>query len=725
MKIQKFILSFFCLINFSHMLFAQNTFAPSKPIIDEYFGVKIIDEYRNLENLKDSVTLKWMKSQTDYANSILRNIRNRQFYIDKRLDLDKRKSFSTSNISITRNGIYFYLKKKPEESNYKLYTRNGFDGNEYDIFNPQTYKPENKKNYQINYINPNYDGSKIAIALTEGGKEISEMVIYDVKNKKLLPNVITNCWPSDGGGISWLPDNKSFIYLYYPVIDSNSPLFLKNMESVIYKIGENPQILNDVFSKKNNPELKINSEDFPIVNLPYQECKFLFAHLGGATNFADTYYKTISEITRKNTWKLLFDKNQKIRDYIIKRNDIIYITEKSGESIICMTSLLNPDFTNPQKLVPILNNEVINSIYNLKDGFIFNTTKNGVEAKLYLYKNNHAKLLPLPFPSGDISVKTQSIDSNNFWITCSGWKNDFERFKYDSSSNKFLAENLAPIIDYPEFKDIEIEEITVKSHDGLDIPLSLIYKKGISKNGHNPLLIDAYGSYGYNNNPYFARTYLLWALQGGIMAVAHVRGGGEKGEKWHMGGLKETKPNSWKDLISCAEYMVQEKYTSPNNIGVWGASAGGITIGRAMTERPDLFKAIIIDAGVVNASRMEFTPNGLNNVKELGSLSVESEFKSLLEMDAYQHINKGVKYPACLITGGINDPRVSPWMPAKFAAKLQANNSSDNPILLKIDFEGGHGGDIPTAQRYANLADTFAFLLWQLGHPDYQTKKDN
>jgi prolyl oligopeptidase len=143
-------------------------------------------------------------------------------------------------------------------------------------------------------------------------------------------------------------------------------------------------------------------------------------------------------------------------------------------------------------------------------------------------------------------------------------------------------------------------------------------------------------------------------------------------------------------------------------------------MGRAMTERPDLFKAVIIDAGVTNALRMEITPNGLNNVKEFGSSKVESEFKALLEMDAYQHVKKGIRYPSVLITGGINDPRVSPWMPTKYAAKLMANSISDNPILLKIDYDGGHGGDISLTRVYDNLADTFAFALWQLGHPDYQ-----
>lgn len=707
------------------MINAQKTnLAPSKPFTDEYFGTKIVDEYRNLENLKDPLTVQWMKDQTQYSISILQSIPNRKYYIDRRLEFDKKKSFSVSNINITENDFYFYLKQKPEENNTKVFFKKGFDGIEKEIFNPQNYKPENKKDYQINYIKPNYDGSKLAIALTESGKEISEMVIYDLIQDRLLPHIITNCWPSDSGGISWLPDNNSFIYLYYPVIDSNSPLFLKDMESVIYRIGDDPQNLNVLLSKKNNPNLNIKSEDFPDVSLITKSSNYLFGYISGPVKFMDTYYISAKDIDNKNKWKFLFSKEDKITDFITKGDNIIYISEKNGTNAIYSTSLQNPNFKNPSVIVPNIPDEIINDISSIKDGFIFYSSKNGVEAKLYLYKEEKIESLKLPIPAGDILITTKSDLSNDFWISCTGWKNDSERFKYNFLTKKFIAENLAPIIEYPEFKDVVIEEITVKSHDGLDIPLSLIYSKNIKKNKHNPLIIDAYGGYGYNNSPYFEKTYLLWVLQGGIVAIAHVRGGGEKGEEWYKGGYKTTKPNSWKDVISCAEYLIKQNYTSPENIAIWGASAGGITIGRAMTERPDLFKVAIINAGVVNALRMEFTPNGPNNVKELGTVKVQSEFKSLLEMDAYQHIKKGIKYPASFITGGINDPRVIPWMPTKFAAKLIAYNASDNPILLKIDYEGGHGGDIPLLQKYDNLADIFAFAFWQLGHPDYQPKED-
>ncbi|GJN62948.1 prolyl oligopeptidase [Elizabethkingia anophelis] len=705
----------------SSLVIAQKTnLAPSVPVTDDYHGIKVVDEYRNLEDLKYPATINWMKSQTDYANSIVKNIPNRQYYITKRKEFDKRTSFFVSNVYVMANDVYFYLKKTPDQSAARLYYRKGFSGQEKELYNPENFLPQNNKQYQINYIKPNYDGTKVVISLTEGGKEISNMIIYDVISNRLLPHVITNCWPSDGGGISWLPDNNSFIYLHYPVTDQNSKLFLKDMISVLYTIGEDPKKLRVVLSKENNPDLKINSEDFPIVNIPTKDSRYLIGRISGAVRFKDTYYMKSSDILKKDQWKILFRKEDKISSFIIKEDKIIYVSEKDETNAIYSTSLIYPNFKTPEVIVPPIQDETIKSLNSIKDGFIFTTTKNGVEAKLYTYKNNKAESLKLPIPAGDISVTTQSNQSNNFWITCNGWKNDTERFKYSSIAGKFTSENLAPLVEFPEFKDIIVEEITVKSHDGLDIPLSLIYKKGIEKNKRNPVIIDAYGAYATISSPYFAKTYILWALQGGIVAIAHVRGGGEKGEKWHEGGYKFTKPNSWKDLISCTEYLINENYTSSDNVAIWGASAGGITMGRAMTERPDLFKAVIIDAGVTNVLRMEITPNGLNNVKEFGSSKVESEFKALLEMDAYQHVKKGIRYPSVLITGGINDPRVSPWMPAKFAAKLMSNSISDNPILLKIDYDGGHGGDISLTRVYDNLADTFAFALWQLGHPDYQ-----
>ncbi|MCT3949244.1 prolyl oligopeptidase family serine peptidase [Elizabethkingia anophelis] len=707
---------------FCNSLFSQSTIQKT-PVIDIYFGEKIIDEYRNLENVKDSSVINWMKGQSAYTKKVLQSIPERQYLIDKLNEMDNKKMYSIDNIQITNNGNYFYLKRTSTENVQKLYMRNGFDEKEQELFTPNNYKKNNKE-YIINYIKPNYDGSKVVIALTEGGKEVGEIIILDTKEKKVLPYIITNCWPSNGG-VSWLPDGSGFIYIHYPVIDHKSDLFLKDMISVVYKIGDNPTKLHPILSKTIHPELDLKQEDFPIVNINTNNTNYLIGRIGGAANFSDVYYTNFSELYNKHiNWKPLYKKEDKIVDYTIVQNNLYYISSKNTKNnILAYTSLQNPDFINSKVLIKEIENEVIKTVNSTKDGLYITTTKNGVEAKLYFYNlKNEIKEINLPISAGSISITTLSNNSSDIWITCSGWNSLNKRYKYNIADNKFIPENLNPLIEFDEFKDIKILETTVKSYDGLEIPLSIIYNKELNPKDKLPLLAVGYGAYGISISPTYARVALLWVIKGGIAIYPHVRGGGEKGEDWHLGGYKKNKPNTWNDFISCLEYMHKKGYSIPEKTAIWGSSAGGMLIGRTITERPDIAKAAIAEVGLMNAIRLENSPNGANSTKEFGTVKNIEEFNALYEMDAYHHIKKGNKYPATLITGGYNDPRVPVWQPAKFAAKLQENNGSKNPILLKIDFDGGHGLDSSKKKAYEDVADIFAFALWQLGHPDYQPK---
>jgi prolyl oligopeptidase len=205
------------------------------------------------------------------------------------------------------------------------------------------------------------------------------------------------------------------------------------------------------------------------------------------------------------------------------------------------------------------------------------------------------------------------------------------------------------------------------------------------------------------------------------MAFCHVRGGGEYGEEWHLAGKGLTKPNTWRDFIACAEYLIDKKYTSPARLGGFGGSAGGILIGRAITDRPDLFGAAVIRVGMLDTLRSETTANGAPNIPEFGSTKTEEGFKALYAMSAYHHIKDRTPYPAVLLDIGMNDPRVDPWESGKMAARLQAATSSGKPILLRVDYAGGHGGIGGTEQQHQeNLADFFSFLLGQLGASGFQ-----
>jgi prolyl oligopeptidase len=214
---------------------------------------------------------------------------------------------------------------------------------------------------------------------------------------------------------------------------------------------------------------------------------------------------------------------------------------------------------------------------------------------------------------------------------------------------------------------------------------------------------------------YFNPLRIAWLEKGGIYAVAHVRGGGAYGKEWHLAGQKTTKSNTWKDFIACAEYLISEGYTSKELIAGQGGSAGGILIGRAITDRPDLFAAAIINVGCLDAVRAETTTNGVPNIQEFGTVTIEEEFHALLEMSSYHQVADGEKYPAVLLTHGINDPRVDPWMSGKMAARLQAASTSGRPVLFRVNYAAGHGAG-PSRDQYLQVtADQMSFLLWQFG----------
>ena len=696
--------------------------APSVPVTDEYFGVKIVDEYRNLEDLNNLSTKRWMREQTEYTNSVLDQIPKRKFYLDQRLEFDKRQGYSITSLSITNNDKYFYLKKNGDDKVAKLYYRDGFSGEEVLLYNPASYK-SNEQNHEfvINYISPDLIGNKIAIAMAEKGKELSEIIIIDVKSKYVHPEVIINTSPANIGGVKWLDDSSGFLYTYFPLKDSKSSNFYKNAQVILYKIGTNPKNIVDVFSAVNNPDLKIGENKAPII-LDSND-KFYIGMLLDNEYYRQTFIIPKQDLLKgKKTWKPLYNKEDKARSLQLVDNDVFFLSQYNSQNYtLCKTNLAKLDFRNPEIIIPEKKDEVIGQYRIAKGDIYYTTTKNGVEAKLYLNREGKDGSIELPYPSGNISLQTKEKDFSYMWVSCSGWANEEQRFRYDLKTGSFHPENLNPIIEYPEFKDIIVKEIIVKARDGEEIPLSLIYNKNTKLDGKNPVLIDAYGAYGYSRTPFFSRIYLLWASQGGIFAIAHVRGGGEKGKNWRLGGYKETKPNSWRDLIDCTEYLINKKYTSRDKVAIWGASAGGITVGRAMTEKPDLFKAVVLELPTTNTLRGVLSVD--INSEEYGNIKDPKEFQALKEMDAYYHIKKGVKYPATFITAGINDPRVIAWEPVKFAAKLMANNASSNPILLQVDYEGGHGNNTTAYHGHSNLSDIFAFAFWQLGHHDYQSKE--
>lgn len=697
----------------------ENKSLPEKVVIDTYFKEEITDPYRYMENVSDTIILKWYKKQTELTKSKIDKISNRKKLIDLQKEIEKRDTNNISLLTITDNDKYFYLKKNKTTKLIQLIYKDGLKGEEQILLNPK----EIKEKVTINYINPSWDGTNIAIGITKNDLEIGEIIVLDILKKKLYKETLKNCWPTALGGVRWLPDNSGFTYEYIPEINKSSQNYLLHIKTLLHKLGEKQKEDKIIFSKENNPEIKFGEEDFPEVSFKKGKSQYMFASVLGVNDYGDFYYAKNKAIhTKKIKWKKLFKAKDLVLNFYIEGDNIIYLTAKGAENFkICKTSLLQPKFENPEELVAEDLEFVITDFTLTKEGVYFVRTKNGVEAKLYLVKTNKQIVeIGIPKKSGYITVQSKGSGYSDLWVKTESWVFENKYYNYNYKKDEFIEQEYLSKPEYKELKNAIIKEIEVTSHDGVKVPLSIIYNKGTKLNGKNRVLIHVYGALGISLNPSVDNYLLNWINEGGVYAIAHIRGGGEKGNDWYKGGFKKTKPNSWKDLISCATYLIENKYTTSDKMAISSGSGGGVVIGRAITERPDLFAVALVRVGIFNTLRSEFAPNGKNLSKEFGTVKDSLEYKYLLEMDAYQHMNKGEKYPAIYLTGGINDSRVVVWQPAKFAAKMQSATTSNKPVLLSVDFEGGHGYNATSDKKIIETANILSFALWQTGHPEFQ-----
>ena len=685
---------------------------------EEYHNIKIKDPYQYLEDSDSRIVRDYIKKQNEICNEALYKIKRRKHLFEKLTEFDQKNKFVISKLTTTENNYLFYLKRLSNENIPKLYYKRAFDNKEILLYDSTKYKPQTGTEYIINYIQPNWDGSKVVVSLTSEGKEISELIIIDVTSKKVLPKILTNAWPTAEGGIHWLPDNSGFIYLYHPVINKSEKGFLKNTVSVLHKLSNNTVDALPLLSKKHNPDLDIKEEDFPSISVQNSTSKFLIGKIAGGLSYYDSYYLNTQDIAKRK-WKPLFTKSDQVKSFVIQDDSIIYRTSKNGANFkICITSIKNPDFNHPKVLVHEYPDQVITDFDITSEGLYFVTNKNGVKAHLYQLQNTKIKEIKLPNTYGHIAIHANRSDSPELWINAHGWTTENKHYQYQKEKIRNISLNTS--IENEITNNLIVEEIEVLSHDGKKIPLSLIYNNGIKKNHNNYIMMDSYGAFGISMKPAFSVRRMLWIAEGGIYAIAHVRGGGEKGDAWHKGGYKSTKSNTWKDFISCADFLIKNKYTTPKKLAIWSGSAGGILIGRAITERPDLFAAAIIEFGTLNMIRYLNDANGLNVAKEFGTITDPEEFKYILDMDAYHHIKKGKTYPATLLTAGLNDPRVPTWNTIKFNARIQIANTSNKPNYILIDSETGHAQDEIKNKEFEKYANIIAFALWQTGHPEYQ-----
>ena len=328
------------------------------------------------------------------------------------------------------------------------------------------------------------------------------------------------------------------------------------------------------------------------------------------------------------------------------------------------------------------------------------------------------EIIELPF-EGNIAEWAKGQDGREIFLLMTSWIKSPCLLRYDLVTGIVEDTGIQPPSSL-DFSEIESYELFAPSYDGTMIPITMVHRKQLPLDGTSPTLLIGYGSYEFVLPSRYTPTLLAWYERGGVLAASHIRGGGEHGKDWHLAGSKLNKHNTIADFIACGEYLVERGYTSPSFLAAEGTSAGGIPAGGALTERPDLWAAVVLRVPITNSLRFEFAENGPPNIDEFGSVTTEDGLKGLIITDSYMKVRDDVKYPAVLITTGLNDPRVAPWQATKMVARLQAATSTSShsqevkpPILLRVETNGGHGKGATRKQLEEELADKLAFLLQQ------------
>ena len=681
--------------------------APVRPVTDDYFGTVVTDNYRWMEDLKSPEVQKWVKAQAAYTEAYLRKLPGRDALV-KRIESLDNAAAPVSDVAL-KGGYYFYLKTNPTDQTPKLYVRDGLQATERLLVDPQVLGGP-KGRFTISAFYPSPDGRLVAVEIAAGGSEEGVVHVVDVDTGKPLNDKIDRVWESS---VSWDSSNKLFFYTRLQKLGPGMTDLDKelNVTAYLHRLGDSPERDTPVLGIKFNPPVPMLPTDAGYVTVQPESHYGFGAVVHGVQNEITLFCSPIEALTQgKPSWTKICDVDDGVVDFAVRGNDLFLRTHKAAPRFkIIHVDLQHPDVAKADVVVP-QSDLVLEKVGTAKDALYVQAAQTGIGRVLrVVYGQSESQQIPLPF-AGAVDACASDSRNDGVLLRLTGWTEAPQWYAYNPGTNQVSNTRLEPL-NPADFSGITSVEVTAPGADGTPIPLSITYKKDLEMDGTNPCLMEGYGAYGVTIDPWFDATQLALLERGIVIAWAHVRGGGENGEDWHTAGQKLTKQNTISDFISCAEYLIKRGYTSSSKLALRGTSAGGITIGGALTQRPDLFALAFVNVGVVNALRAEDEPNGAVNTPEFGSVKDADGFKALYAMDAYQHVKDGTPYPTVLLITGANDPRVDPVELFKMTARLQAATSSKNPVLLRVDADAGHGIGSSKTQRDLITADQAALLM--------------
>ena len=695
---------------------------PIQNVQDVHWGTKVDDPYRFLEQVKDPAVVTWMRGQADAADAILNRLPGRQTIFNTLKEKDAVGGTVVSSIYRTAGNRWFYLMRPQGQSQAKLVWRDGVRGEEKLLVDPELITKEKGKPHAVQSFYPSPDGKLLAYGMHSSGAEIGNLYVIDVATgKEVLPPIDRIRF----AGVSWRENGSGLFFSRlrpgYETMKSTER-FADTGRYYLDLKQPNPDHL--IFNASMYPQLKLPSfATGGIAEVPGSDLAAMVVYFGVDRRLAMFVAKMDDVLSGKAQWREVFKQSDDVREVDIGHGHV-YVRSALNAPRFKVLKLKVPELnlSQAETLVPETEG-VLRSISVAKDA-LYVTRREGVNTALLRIPTsmrvggNDVQKLTLPL-EGNVNV-IGSPDHSELVVAISSWTQALRRYVYAPSTGQFERLLLAPPVEPVQKVDIVAREVMVPSHDGVKVPVSIIMRADAVLNGQNPTILYGYGAYGTTEEPGRSTGVITWVERGGIYAFAHVRGGGALGSQWHMAGHKTTKYNTWKDGIAAAEWLIANGYTSASKLGIYGGSAGGVFVGRAITERPDLFAAAVPSVPVLDMVRSEQRANGVANIPEYGSVKVEAEFHALLRNSAYHAVKDGVRYPATMLMHGVNDSRVDVWQSLKFASRIADAQKGQQAVFLRLDYQAGHGSGSGADQAMQRTADLQSFMLWQMGEAGFQ-----
>jgi prolyl oligopeptidase len=694
--------------------------APVRPVTDSYFGTPVTDAYRYLENLQDPQVQAWMHAQADYTRARLDALPGRAALLERIHVLSN--ADTRSGGFVRRGERYFYLQIDPGAQQPRLYWRDGLQGEAQLLIDPAALAAAPGTHYALDYYVPSWDGRYLAYGISAGGSEASTLQVLEVANGKRLAEAITR---TDNSVVAWRPDNQSFYYMRFsaPRPDTPRSQLMYNARTYLHRLGSHADGDGDplVFGRGVASAVEVpEGQGSYVLTSPDSSYAVAAANHNLDNNPSTLYVAPLAAVNdAKTPWRRFAAVEDGITQLALHGDTLYFLSLRHASRFrILATSLQHPDVAHARVVVPEQRGVVTD--FGIASDGLYYREMTGATSRLWRVdlEGAHAREVPLPYEGNLFGPVTDPAQPGALF-NVQAWTRPPQIYFYDPGQNRSLRTALMPPSNI-DTSQLASKEVWATSYDGTRVPLSIVYRRDLQTDGRHPTIIEGYGAYGYVFESGFWPAIVAWIERGGVWAIAHVRGGGELGEDWHRAGMKRTKPNTILDFIACSQYLIDQGYTTRRLLAAAGASAGGITVGGALTWRPDLYAVVLDEVGLSDGLRWETEPNGPPNISELGSVATEQGFHDLYAMSAYAHIHDGTDYPAVMLITGANDPRVAPWHMTKMAARLQAASSSGRPVLLRVDYDAGHGIGSNRSQREQQLADEWAFALWQMGDPGFQ-----